>query len=186
MIELYRHQLVQYEQALTTILSSDEERVAINTNDPYGGSVFMATAKGAGSSSVSNISADQSGECLLLLQNKFLSMSNFYNSRNTVYFTVYRVGGLTNKQERLEKWSLTDINWRRSVAVISGTLRPKENKVLELTPGNYLVEFRRSGKNYYSNAVLNPAKTMNVSHEDLVGTGYNINEINNLAAIIPK
>jgi len=184
MVELYRHQLMGYEQALADKLSSTEERVSINTNDPYGGSMFMSSSKN-GSTALQNPVTDNAN-CLLLVQNRFRKISQYYDIKNTVDFTVYRVKVKGKQNRQLQNWSLSEVNWNQSVVVISGTIRPEENKALQLNPGYYVVKFRRQGKNYYDLAVLDPSRSMALSQEDLIGTDYSVKQINALVGIKPK
>lgn len=182
MVELYRHQLMTYEKALSERLSSSEERVSINTNDPYGGSAFMTSSKGSATQS----SGYNNATCLLLVQNRFRKISQYYDIKNTVDFTVYRVRVRGRDNRQLQSWSLSEVNWNQSVVVISGTIRPEENKVLDLQPGYYVVKFNRRGEKYYDLAVLDPSKSMALSHEDLIGTEYSAKQINALVGIKPK
>ena len=185
MVELYRHQLMGYEQALADKLSSTEERVSINTNDPYGGSVFMNNSKN-GSTALQDPAVNNTATCLLLVQNRFRKISQYYDIKNTVDFTVYKVKVKGRQNRKLQNWSLSEVNWNQSVVVISGTIRPEENKALQLNPGYYVVKFSRQGKNYYDLAVLDPSKSMALSQEDLIGTNYSVNQINAMVGIKPK
>ncbi|HKK54118.1 MAG TPA: hypothetical protein VJ926_01200 [Patescibacteria group bacterium] len=156
--------------------SKQKKNIKVRSNDGYEAAYFYQVVN---ASNGTNANAEQSSQMNLLLMNKTRKRHSYMSTDPySVDVKIY----LVKPKEAKPGFLIQDAKVIRQVA--STRLQAEGKKVIKLPIGFYVVDFIYNGKSAWKGRVsMLPQHKVEVSSEDLRGTNYTSQEIDNYAYV---
>ncbi len=156
--------------------NKQKKNIKVRSNDGYEAAYFYQAVN---ASNGTNANAEQSSQMNLLLMNKTRKRHSYMSTDPySVDVKIY----LVKPKEAKPGFSIQDAKVIRQVA--STRLQAEGKKVIKLPIGFYVVDFIYNGKSAWKGRVsMLPQHKVEVSSEDLRGTNYTSQEIDNYAYV---